>query len=102
MIRVHLYGRLKSLVDDARANENTVLELEHEEGETFADLLNRLGLEEGDVGDCFLNGSLVKPSDEIPDRARIGLFPFNMRLLCGGQHLKGHGYTQSDVDVDYY
>ncbi|MBD3158003.1 MAG: hypothetical protein GF309_04380 [Candidatus Lokiarchaeota archaeon] len=102
MIRVHLYGRLRCLVDNARANENTILELEHEEGETFANLLNRLGLEKDDVGDCFLNGNLVKPSEEIPDDARIGLFPFNMRLLCGGQHLKGHGYTQSDVDVDYY
>ncbi len=102
MIRVHLYGRLRSLAQDSRASKNTVLEPEHKEGETFADLLSHLGLEEDDIGDCFINGNLAKSSDKIPADARIGLFPFNMRLLCGGQHLKGHGYTESNVDVDYY
>jgi hypothetical protein len=25
-----------------------------------------------------------------------------MRLLCGGQYLKGHGYIESDLDIDHY
>jgi hypothetical protein len=25
-----------------------------------------------------------------------------MRLLCGGQYLKGHGFIESDVDIDHY
>jgi hypothetical protein len=59
-------------------------------------------LKRNDLGDCFIDGTLVKPTDKISDGSRIGLFPFNMVLLCGGQHLKGHGYTKRDVDVDYY
>lgn len=86
----------------SKPDEDTVLRLDFVENETFEDLVKRLGLERSDIGDCFLNGTLVKPNDIIPKSARVGLFPFNMVLLCGGQHLKGHGYTREDVDVDYY
>ena len=86
----------------SKPDEDTVLRLDFIENETFEDLVKRLGLERSDIGDCFLNGTLVKPKDIIPKGARVGLFPFNMVLLCGGQHLKGHGYTREDVDVDYY
>jgi hypothetical protein len=54
------------------------------------------------MGDCFVNGTLAKDDQILKDNDRLGLFPFNMVLLCGGQHLKGHGYTKDDVDVDYY
>ena len=90
MIEVHLYGKLRSLVSGSRANE------------TFAQLVKRLGLEQNALGDCFIDGNLAKPGDKIEDGSRIGLFPFNMVLLCGGQHLKGHGYTKKNIDVDYY
>jgi hypothetical protein len=101
-LEIHLYGRLRNLVKNSRPDEDTILKLDFIENETFERLLNRLGLEHSDIGDCFLNGTLVKPGDIIPKGARVGLFPFNMVLLCGGQHLKGHGYTRDDVDVDYY
>jgi len=101
-IEIHLYGRLRKLVKDSRPDEDTILRLDFLENETFEQLVKRLGLSLSDIGDCFLNGTLVKHNDGIPAGARIGLFPFNMVLLCGGQHLKGHGYTRKDVDVDYY
>jgi hypothetical protein len=101
-IDVHLYGLLRNLVKNSRPDEDTVMTLDYVEGETFLDLLKRLGLERKDVGDCFIDGTLAKPKDIIPHGARVGLFPFNMVLLCGGQHLKGHGYTKEDVEVDYY
>ncbi len=101
-IEVHLYGTLRSLVPGSRPDEDTVLRLDSLPGETFGSLTARLGLNSKDLGDCFIDGTLAKSSDLIPEGARVGLFPFNMVLLCGGQHLKGHGYTHTDVDVDYY
>jgi len=101
-IEIHLYGALRSLVPDSRPDEDTVLRLDSISNETFGGLVARLGLKPSDLGDCFIDGTLAKPSSLIPEGARIGLFPFNMVLLCGGQHLKGHGYTHTDVDVDYY
>ena len=102
MIEVHLYGCLRELVPGSCASEDTIMWLEPVDDETFLDFIGRLGLKLKDIGDCFIDGTLAKPTDKILDGARIGLFPFNMVLLCGGQHLKGHGYTKRDVDVDYY
>ena len=84
------------------ASEDSIMRLEPVEGETFLEFIERMGLTREDLGDCFIDGTLAKPTDKILDGSRIGLFPFNMVLLCGGQHLKGHGYTKRDVDVDYY
>ncbi|TFG30001.1 hypothetical protein EU527_15050 [Candidatus Thorarchaeota archaeon] len=102
MIEIHLYGRLRALLSGSTASEDTILSLEFIEGETFSELVTRLGLKQEDLGDCFINGNLAKANHVITDGDRIGLFPFNMVLLCGGQHLKGHGYTKKDIDVDYY
>ncbi len=101
-LEIHLYGRLRKLIKGSRPDEDTVQTLEYVENETFEGLIDRLALKQSDIGDCFLNGTLVKPKDVIPKGARLGLFPFNMVLLCGGQHLKGHGYTREDIDIDYY
>lgn len=102
MIEIYLYGCLRKMVENSRVTEDTKLEVEYILGETFIELVRRLGLEKKDLGDCFRNGKLVKDAEVLEDGDRIGLFPFNMVLLCGGQHLKGHGYTQSDKEVDYY
>jgi molybdopterin converting factor small subunit len=102
MIEIHLYGKLRSMVSNSKASEDTIMKLEYVEGETFEQFVVRLGLKPEDLGDCFINGNLAKKNHQLSDGDRIGLFPFNMVLLCGGQHLKGHGYTKEDVDVDYY
>jgi hypothetical protein len=102
MIEIHLYGNLRALVSGSNASEDTQLKVEYIPDETFAQLVIRLGLEPKDLGDCFINGNLAKYEQVMADNDRVGLFPFNMVLLCGGQHLKGHGYTKKDVDVDYY
>lgn len=90
------------MVKGSTASEDTIMRLEFIEGETFLQFIARLGLKPDDMGDCFINGTLAKPDQLLDDNDRLGLFPFNMVLLCGGQHLKGHGYTKEDVDVDYY
>jgi hypothetical protein len=102
MIEIHLYGCLRDLVPGSSASEDTIMHLEPVEDESFLDFIKRIGLKREDLGDCFIDGTLAKPTDNVRDGMRIGLFPFNMVLLCGGQHLKGHGYTKRDIDVDYY
>ncbi len=89
MLEIHLYGKLRSLISRAKPNEDTILKYEFIENETFTQLVQRLGLKSSDLGDCFLNGTLAKPGDRLSDGDRLGMFPFNMVLLCGGQHLKG-------------
>jgi len=102
MIEIHLYGNLRKLVAGSTCSEDTLLEKEYIEGETFEELIKRLDLKLSDLGDCFIDGTLAKKDHIIKDQARVALFPFNMVLLCGGQHLKGHGYTKKDIDVNYY
>jgi len=102
MIEIHLYGKLRALVPGSRPDEDTILHQSSVAGETFADFITRLELTPPDLGDCFVNGTLAKPTTPVQDGDRVGLFPHNMVLLCGGQHLKGHGFTQSDIDVNYY
>ena len=101
-IEVHLYGNLRELVKHSRPDEDTVMYIDFVENETFIEFVKRMGLSQSDIGDCFIDGTLAKPDTILIPGTRIGLFPFNMVLLCGGQHLKGHGYTKDDVDVDYY
>jgi len=102
MLEIHLYGNLRAMVPGSSASEDTVLTCNHVAGETFSELAYRLGLGMIELGDCFINGVLAKPSDVLKDGDRIGLFPFNMVLLCGGQHLKGHGFTRNHIDIGYY
>ena len=90
MIEVHLYGRLRSLVTDSKANEDTILMCDFRDNETFETFLKRLGLQPDDVGDCFINGNLARLTSVLSDGDRIGLFPFNMRLIDGGMHIKFH------------
>jgi hypothetical protein len=90
MIEVHLYGRLRSLVPDSKANEDIILMCEYKQNETFETFITRLGLQLDDIGDCFINGTLARVSDYLADGDRVGLFPFNMKLIDGGMHLKFH------------
>ncbi len=102
MIETHLYGKLRQLVPGSTPSSDTILMCDYIENETFSKFVKRLGIDEKDLGDCFINGILAKPLNVLQDGDRVALFPFNMVLLCGGQHLKGHGFTQRDVDIDHY
>ena len=73
MIEVLLYGNIKKLVRRSIPNANTILLFEYIEGEYFQDLLNRLGLNLDDVGDCYINNNLAAPEDVIHDSDTIEL-----------------------------
>jgi hypothetical protein len=94
MIEVHLYGLLRRLVPDSRPDEDTILVVEAVDGETFQELINRLGLARTDIGDSFINGRLAREGDRVGTGDRVGLFPFNMRLIDGGMELKYSPYRR--------
>jgi hypothetical protein len=77
-------------VPDSKASEDTILKCEFKENETFETFVARLGLQLDDVGDCFINGNLARMTDVLSNGDRVGLFPFNMKLIDGGLHLKFH------------
>ncbi len=88
MIEIHLYGILREMVPGSRVDEDTALYTDFREGEEFHQLVNRLGLKISDIGDCFINGTIAGQSEYVRDGDRIGLFPYNMRLVDGGMELK--------------
>ena len=105
MIEIHLYGILKKKLDpNASFAEDTILSIPHVKKETFSDLLKRLDFKPTECGDCFINGKVANEKTIIPEDARVGLFPLGMHLLCGGQHLKGHGFIskQPQKKSEYY
>jgi hypothetical protein len=73
MIEVLLYGNLKEIVRDNIPNANAILICDYVEGESFQQLLQRLGLQMTDVGNCYINNSLAEPDNVIHDRDTIEL-----------------------------
>ncbi len=105
MIEIHLYGILKKKFDPkASFAEDTVISIPHVKNESFLELLKRLDFKQTDCGDCFINGKVANETTVIPEGARVGLFPLGMHLLCGGQHLKGHGFISKKptINSEYY
>ncbi|NHJ15195.1 MAG: hypothetical protein EAX95_16050 [Candidatus Thorarchaeota archaeon] len=73
MIEVLLYGNVREIVKEKMPNSNTILLFDYIEGEHFQDLLHRLGLKLEDVGDCYINGALADPDNEIRDLDTVEL-----------------------------
>ena len=108
-LEIHFFGFLKKKIDStASMAEDTVQKYEFLENETLFDLIQRLGLKFEECGDCFINGKVVESDTIIPrpknKNTRIAIFSTGMHLLCGGQHLKGHGYITKNIKkkVEYY
>ena len=96
-IEIHLYGRLRRLAEKSGPTDDSVLNIEWKENETLEELVEqRLNLTFDQIGEIFINYTPITEYDiEIPENARIGLFEKGMYLLCGGQHMKGHGFITS-------
>ncbi|MBN2229211.1 MAG: MoaD/ThiS family protein [Candidatus Thorarchaeota archaeon] len=88
MIEIHLYGLLRRIVPYSSASDDTILTIGPVEKEVLHQLIERIGLDISALGDCFINGRLALFSDEIKSGDRVGLFPFNMRLIDSGMELK--------------
>ena len=93
MIEIHIYGPLKKKIDpNASFAEDTVLCLPYIKKESLIQLLKRLNINLSECGELFIEGKVANETTIIPKGARIGVFSTGMHLLCGGQHLKGHGF----------
>lgn len=104
-IKIHLYGKLRRLAEDSGCRDDSIIELTWNEDETLVNLVNkRLNLSFDEIGEIFINHTPITHYNvTIPSEARIALFAKGMYLLCGGQHMKGHGFIEKKVkDVNYW
>lgn len=93
MIKIYLYGKLRQLAEKSAATDNSIVTMQWSEDMTVSDVLEQLQLKPKDVGEIFVNHTVVTEySKQIPEKARVAIFAAGMHLLCGGQHLKGHGF----------
>jgi hypothetical protein len=107
MIEVYIYGHLKKKFDkNAKLADNTKITMPFISDENFFGFLKRLNLDIEEIGESFLNHNVVSDKENaiIPDGARVAIFSQGMFLLCGGQHLKGHGFIKRtpSKDLEYY
>ena len=93
MLDIHVFGKFRKLSQNSKVTDDSTLDIEFIEGETVGQLLNRLSIPFDEIGDIFVNHNVRDLEYVIPyDKSRVAIFPLGMHLLCGGQHLKGHGY----------
>jgi len=105
IIKIHLYGKLRRLAENSGSTDDSIIELNWNENETLTNLVNkRLNLSFDEIGEIFINHNpITKFNVVVPSEARVALFAKGMYLLCGGQHLKGHGFIEKrDKEVDYW
>jgi len=102
---VRVFGKFRKLAADSSVTADSVVTVDYIEGEIVGNLLNRMGIEHDDIGELFVNHTVAGLDTVIEDsKSRVSIFPIGMVLLCGGQHLKGHGYItkKKGHKVDYY
>ncbi|MFX0044306.1 MAG: MoaD/ThiS family protein [Candidatus Hermodarchaeota archaeon] len=73
MIEVLLYGNLRELVEHSNPDASAIMFCEYVEGEHLQDLLDRLGLNPEDVGNCYINNTPASPNSALHDRDTIEL-----------------------------
>lgn len=100
MLKIHLYGQFRKLASNPNPDANSILHVEENNAETVGALIRRIGISPEELGELFINGNVASIDDKIPPNSRLGIFPLGMHLLCGGQHLKGHGYITKKPSKD--
>jgi hypothetical protein len=104
VLDIHLFGDLRKYSDAKKMTDDSVVMFDFLENEKIDDMILRMGITLEEIGEVFVNHTVVTLDTIIEsDESRIAIFSSGMRLLCGGQHLKGHGWIQKDApEVDYY
>ncbi|MHA1975031.1 MAG: hypothetical protein ACTSW1_18720 [Candidatus Hodarchaeales archaeon] len=102
MVKIFLYGHLKKLHDpNSSYFENKPL-IFSVGNITLKALLEKLKIKDDSIGEIFIDGTVVSGKfEEViieEDTERLAIFPLGMHLLCGGQHLKGHGFITKKPD----
>lgn len=103
MLEIHLFGRFREHALKKGSTDNSIVKINWIKGETVVDLAKRIEISPDDLGEIFINHWPQNDDYIIPKDARVALFPLGMHLLCGGQHMKGHGYITKKVKpADYW
>jgi hypothetical protein len=104
MINIHIYGFLrKKFNPEASLTDEMKIQVNFSEGIRLLDVLQQIEVTTEECGECFVNGTCVQTDSnpEIVDESRIAIFSEGMYLLCGGQHLKGHGFITKAAPKKY-
>ena len=104
MINVHIYGFLKKKFNpDASLAKDMIIPVDFHSELSLLKLLEKLQISLDECGDCFIDGTVVNISTNplLTDNSRVAIFSEGMYLLCGGQHLKGHGFITKKAPKEY-
>ncbi|MDH5403133.1 MAG: hypothetical protein OEZ01_06865 [Candidatus Heimdallarchaeota archaeon] len=89
MLNIHFYGKLRKYAIDPSPTTNSIKEINYVENEVIEELLQRLNIQNDEVGEIFINHIIADLETIIPaDQSRVALFEKGMRLIDGGQYIK--------------
>ncbi len=71
LVQVKLFGDLRKHAK----GEETQVEVDVSEGTTVGELVEQLGLKEGEAWTAAVNGEVVYAEDKLPDGASLIVFP---------------------------
>ncbi len=82
-LEIRLYGKFRKLAEetDKSSDKIGIMTLEDDSFEKISDILNHLGIKEGEISHIFLDGEYSKPSRKISQGKRLAIFPKDMALL---------------------
>ena len=65
MISIHLYGKLRRFAPDKSPSGNSILQVTSHKSETLKNLLDRIGIDPGELYTIFLNSKLLTTRTKI-------------------------------------
>ncbi len=78
---VHLYGKFRRLMPDPSVTSNAAMLVEVQPGDVIESILQRLGIDPGEVSHLFLNPEYSGPWRRVQSGDRLAIFPREMGLL---------------------
>ena len=81
MIELHLYGKLRRCAPKQACDDDSVVALALQGGQTIGQVLAGLGIAPEETSNIFVNGELSALSRQLRGDERVGVFPDDMALL---------------------
>jgi len=81
LISVYLYGKFREKVPGSAVDTECMLEMEVNEGDTIASIMEKLSITPEDVAHIFLNYQYSAPTRKIRSGDRLAIFPIEMSVL---------------------
>lgn len=81
MITVLLFGKFRERVPGCPVDEECILKMANEEGETIGSIMKKLSITQKDVAHLFLNYQYSAPTRNIRSGDRLAIFPIEMSVL---------------------